>query len=271
MSNITVWCSSHTVRSMGGNLDLYLIDRSIQYEINLERYIDMNNNTSKTAIIVAAVVALALGSITGYALGNNMGDSMSSSDSNSAKMESKEPSAPAADLRVGMNGLLREHVSSSLAVTRNVASEAPQQEVDASIVAQMANAGEIAAAIGSVYGEDAEKQITEMFVEHIEESNNYAKAVAAGDEQAKAASLMELKEYLTEISAFFSGAIDNLPQDTVYGLLEEHETLLNDSVEAYEAGDYKKSYGLERKALTQVSGIADALAGGVVATNPGKF
>lgn len=229
----------------------------------------MNESSSKTMAIIAAIVALVIGGVAGYAMGMSGNDTKSMTAN--VQTEVKEPTAPAADLRVDMNNLLREHVSSSLDVTRSIADEAPQAEVDAAIAAQMANAGDIAAAVGSVYGDDAQKQITGMFVEHVEESNKYARAVAAGDEAAKAESLKELKEYLNEISTFFSGAINDLPKDTVYGLLEEHETLLNQSVEAYEMGEFARSYELEREALTQVSGIADALSGGIVSTKPDAF
>lgn len=81
----------------------------------------------------------------------------------------------------------------------------------------------------------------------------------------------ELKEYLNDISVFFSGAIKDLPKNDVYALLEKHETLLNDSTDAYKAGDFTRSYELEREALTQVSTIADALSSGIVATKPELF
>lgn len=231
----------------------------------------MNENTPKSMIAIAAIVALVLGGGIGYAAGASGSQYENTSSNANVQTSAKEPSAPAANLRVGMNNLLREHVSTSLDVTRNITDKSPQADVDASIAAQMANAGEIAAVVGSVYGKEAQAQITEMFVEHIEESNKYAQAVASGDESAKAAALTELKEYLKEISAFFSGAINNLPEDTVYALLEEHENLLNQSVEAYAQGDFARSYELERKALTQISAVADALANGIVATKPDSF
>lgn len=230
----------------------------------------MNENKSKTAVVVAGIVALVIGGGVGYAAGASMDNTHNSTTSN-AQMKVEEPTAPAADLRVGMNNLLREHVSSSLNVTRNIADKSPQKDIDAAIAAQMANAGEIAAAVGSVYGEEAKAQITELFVDHINESNAYAQAVESGNEAAQQEALKEMEEYLREISAFFSGAINGLPEDTVYGLLQEHETLLNDSVVAYNNGDFAKSYELERKALTQVSGIADAIAGGIVETKPDLF
>lgn len=132
-----------------------------------------------------------------------------------------------------MNNLLREHVSSSLVVTRNIVDAKPQDVVDASVAARMANAGDIATAVGTVYSDEAKEQITGMFVDRIKESNKYAAAVAAGDEEAKKMAVAELKEYVNDISGLFGEAINDLPKDDVYVLLEKHETLLNDSIDAY--------------------------------------
>ena len=228
------------------------------------------DKSSHGAALIVGIVALVLGGGAGYVLGMNK-DMMEASSNNNSQQSSMVITSPAADIRVGMNNLLREHVSSSLDVTRAIADEAPQAELDGALSAQTANAVAIAEAVGSVYGEEAQKQITGMFVEHIKASNDYARAVAADDQAAKEAANTELKEYLEEISTFFSTAIEGLPQETVYGLLEEHENLLNRSVQAYQDGDFTRSYELEREALTQMNGIADALSGGIVKTNPDKF
>jgi hypothetical protein len=184
-------------------------------------------------------------------------------------MQANASSTKAADLRVGLNNLLREHVSVSLAVTRDIVDGAP--DLEASKAAQTANAVDIATAVGSIYGEEAQATITPMFVDHIDESNKFAIAVAAGDQAAKEMAVAELKEYLNDIAGFFSGAINTLPQDAVYGLLETHENLLNESIEAYKAGDFAKSYDIERQALTQAGSIGDALAKGIVETKPESF
>lgn len=228
----------------------------------------MEHGEAKTGIIVAGIVALAIGGTAGYAIGMNMDETSNASGNNNSSQQASV-TTKAADLRVGLNNLLREHVSVSLDVTRDIVDDSP--DLAASKAAQAANAGAIATAVGNIYGEKAQAQITELFVDHIEQSNAYAAAVEAGDEAAKKAALAELREYLHEIAVFFSGAIEGLPEDTVYALLEEHETLLNDSITAYTAGNFERSYELEREALTQVSGIADALAKGIVETKPDMF
>ncbi len=188
-----------------------------------------------------------------------------------AQQEAVEQSQAAIDLRVGLNNLLREHVTTNLNVNRSIATDASTAEIEAGIGTQMANTEDLAGAVGSVYGSEAQAQFSEMFAEHIEESNNIAIAVAAGDESAKQMAVVELEEYLDEITTFFTTAIPVLPYDAVYGLLSDHEDLINRSTEAAAAGNFELSYHLERKALVQVSTIADALASGIIATQPDKF
>ena len=225
-----------------------------------------SKETNTSMVLIAGVIALIVGGGLGYVLGMNKMD-MGTKDANQMSMVE----SPAIDLRVGMNNLLREHVSSSLDVTRTIAGGASEAEVEGAISAQTANAVAIAEAVGSVYGDEAQQQITEMFVEHIKASNSYARAVAANDQMAKDAAITELNEYLDEISAFFSTAIDGLAKESVYALLQEHENLLNQSVQAYKDGDFTASYELERQALTQVNGIADALTKGIVTTKSDMF
>lgn len=141
----------------------------------------MNAGEIKSGVIIAAVVALLVGGVSGYAIGMGM-ENKSDTKSSSQAMA---PTDKTNELRVGMNNLLREHVSSSLVVTRNIVDGKPQDVVDASVAAQMANAGDIATAVGMVYGEEAKEKITGLFVDHIKESNKYAVAIAAGDETPK--------------------------------------------------------------------------------------
>lgn len=230
---------------------------------------ELHNKTAGT--LVALVVGLLVGGLAGWWITD-----MKKSDSKEMQSQSVSEADPttatkAADLRVTLNNLLREHVSSSLDVTRAIVAGADQNELDGALSAQTANAVAVAGAVGSVFGEDAEKKITPMFVDHIEQSNNYARAVQNGDNSAKQKAQAELNEYLKDISAFFAGAIPSLDEATVNKLLSEHESLLNRSAEAYNAGNFKQSYSLEREALTQVSTISDALAKGIVAAQPKKF
>ena len=175
----------------------------------------------------------------------------------------------AADLRVTMNNLLREHVSINIDVNRDIVSNS--DDLAATLEAEYQNGKDLAAAIGSIFGSDAEEAFMELFDEHLEASNGIAEAIEMDDEDLIEEELEELEEYLEEIATFLSGAINGLDYETAFSGLMEHEELVNESTMAFHDGDYDESYRLEAKALTQISGIADALTAGIVMTFPQKF
>jgi hypothetical protein len=225
----------------------------------------MENNTSKIVAFVAVLVALGLGLFGGYMIGNNM-DDMNSNESAMTQQSTKQ-----ADLRVSLNNMLREHVTSSLVVTRNIVDGESQQKIDGAKAAQTANAVAIATAVGSIYGKDAQDAITTPFVEHIAQSNNYAKAVADGDTMAQATALTALRAELRKVATVFNSVIPSVPTDTLYEALSAHEDLLNQAAVEYKAGNFEKAYQLENDALVQISGGAEALAGGIVKSKPDMF
>jgi len=225
----------------------------------------MESKTSKLVAIVAVVVALGLGLFGGYMIGNNM-DDMDTNESATTQQSTKQ-----ADLRVALNNMLREHVTSSLVVTRNIVDGASQQKIDGAKAAQTANAVAIATAVGGIYGQDAQDAITTPFVEHIAQSNNYAQAVADGDTMAQATALTALRAELRKVATVFNSVIPSVPADTLYEALSAHEDLLNQAAVEYKAGNFEKAYQLENDALVQISGGAEALAGGIVESKPDMF
>jgi uncharacterized protein HemX len=225
----------------------------------------MESNTSKLVSIVAVLVALGLGLFGGYMIGNNM------EDMNTNESASTQQSVKQADLRVAMNNMLREHVTSSLVVTRNIVDGASQQKIDGAKAAQTANAVAIATAVGGIYGKDAQDAITTPFVEHIAQSNNYAQAVADGDTMAQATALTALRAELRKVATVFNSVIPSVPTDTLYEALSAHEDLLNQAAVEYKAGNFEKAYQLENDALVQISGGAEALSGGIVKSKPDMF
>jgi len=225
----------------------------------------MESSTSKLVTVVAILVALGIGIFGGYMIGNNM--KMDSSKNTSSTQESTKQ----ADLRVAMNNLLREHVTSSLVVTRNIVDGAPASKIEGAKAAQTANAVAIATAVGGIYGKDAQDAITTPFVEHITQSNNYAQAVANGDMAAQETSLTALRAELRKVATVFNSVIPSVPTDTLYDALSAHEDLLNQAAVEYKAGNFEKAYALENEALVQISGGAEALTTGIVKSKPDMF
>ena len=224
----------------------------------------MESSTSKLVTVVAILVALGIGIFGGYMIGNNM-------KSDTKTTSSEQQSVKQADLRVGLDGLLREHVTSSLVVTRNIVDGASTSKIEGAKAAQKANAVAIATAVGGIYGKDAQDAITTPFVEHITQSNNYAQAVANGDMAAQETALTALRAELRKVATVFNSVIPSVPTDALYDALSAHEDLLNQAAVEYKAGNYTKAYALENEALVQISGGADVLTTGIVKSKPDMF
>jgi hypothetical protein len=225
----------------------------------------MKSGASTAVLILAIVAALAVGTFTGYAIKNGM------SDSDTANNTTMEQSTKVADLRVGLNNLLRQHVTTNLTVTRDIVDGASPEKIAGAKAAQTANAVAIAETVGSVYGDDAKAAITTPFVEHLTQSNNYAQAVKDGNMAAQESSLAALRVQLRNVADVFNSVIPSVSSDSLYEALSAHEDLINQAAVEYNAGNFEKAYALENDALTQISGGAEVLATGIVASKPDMF
>lgn len=229
---------------------------------------DSAKNGVVSKIILFAIIGVIVGGAIAYPIAHMMGkDSVKQTTSSVAASTDTK----AAGLRVTLNNLLREHVTTNLTVTYAIIDKAPANKMQAALDAQTANAVAIANAVGSIYGDDAKAAITTPFVDHLTQSNNYAKAVLAGDTAGEASSLAALQTNLRQIADVFHSVIPSLSSDTLYGALNDHEALMNKVAVAYQSGDYTMAYQLEDQALTQISGGADAIAGGILAAKPDSF
>ena len=229
---------------------------------------DSAKNGVVSKIILFAIIGVIVGGAIAYPIAHMMGkDSVKQTTSSVAASTDTK----AAGLRVTLNNLLREHVTTNLTVSYNIIDKVSDAKMQASLDAQTANAVAIANAVGSIYGDDAKAAITTPFVDHLTQSNNYAKAVLAGDTAGEASSLAALQVNLRQIADVFHSVIPSLSSDTLYGALNDHEALMNKVAVAYQSGDYTMAYQLEDQALTQISGGADAIAGGILAAKPDSF
>lgn len=224
-------------------------------------------NSSKILIAVAIVLALGIGTLAGTMIGMNKTDSNTQSNATS----NVAADSSAAKLRVDLNNLLREHVSTSLTVTRNIADGASEEKLAGAKAAQTANAVAIATAVGSIYGQDAQDALTPPFVEHIVQSNNYAEAVKSGDMAAQETALNALRVELRKVADIFASVIPSVSSDSLYEALSAHEDLLNEAAVEYQNGNFEAAYALENEALVQISGGADVLTTGIIEAKPEMF
>jgi peptidoglycan hydrolase-like protein with peptidoglycan-binding domain len=197
------------------------------------------------------------------------GSSMMSSGT-STTMTTPSTTTAAANLRVTLNNLLQEHVSSSLNVLRAI-SDNNQPALTGALAEQDANAVALSAAIGSVYGSAAQSAFLTLFRNHITDSNNYTIAVKAGNMTNQTAALAALDQQLVGISNFLSGANPYIDNATLLAALRQHEMLVNQASVDYAKGDFADSYSTETQALAQIAGGGDYLANAIVQQYPSKF
>ncbi len=228
----------------------------------------MNGNSGKSAAIVVAIVALVIGGGAGYVLGHKKddGDKMSKT-SNSASAPATDTKA--ANLRVLLNTIEKEHVALATAATRAGFDGSPM--FDAAGKAVFQNSKELSDAVASVYGAEAGTKFKEIFDSHITFFVDYTVAAKKGDKAGMEKAVTNLNGYVEAISTFLSTANPNLPKDVVAQLFTEHVGLLKAAVDAHGAANYAESYAKQHEATTQIGTIADSLAGAIVKQKPEAF
>jgi hypothetical protein len=175
----------------------------------------------------------------------------------------------AADLRVLLNALEREHVDLASAAVRAGFDGAPSFNAAAGQLDQ--NSVEISKAVGSIYGADAEAKFLQIWRSHIGFFVDYTVAAKKGDKAGMDKAVANLGGYVDAISDFFSGANPNLPREAVHQLVSAHVGLLKAAVDTYGAGDAAGSYKNQHDANNQIGTIADAISGAIVKQYPAKF
>ena len=235
----------------------------------------MDGNKAKSTAVVVAILALIVGGGVGFLLGNSSGNDTSTDTAVQQPNATAAPdtATPAADLRALLNNLETEHVSLAAAATRQGFNsgdlEDPQFVAAAGSLDK--NSNDLADAVGSVYGDEARARFYEIWASHIGFFVDYTVAAKTGDQAGMDKAVQNLNGYVEAISDFFSKANPNLPKDAVAQLITEHVGLLKATVDNHGAGDFDASYAKEDEARTQITTIADAIAGAIVKQNPDKF
>jgi hypothetical protein len=227
--------------------------------------------SNKTGLAIATLVVGAIvGGGAGYALGMNNEKSSHEKSHSESSQSQVTTDTKAADLRAMLNNLETEHVDLASAATRAGFDGSPMFDASAKSLDQ--NSVDLAKAVGSVYGPEAEARFLEIWRSHIGFFVDYTVAAKAGDQAGMDKAVQNLNGYVEAISDFLSKANPNLPKDAVASLITEHVTLLKSAVDKHGAGDYAGSYQAQEDARTQIqTKIADTLSGAIVKQSPDKF
>jgi hypothetical protein len=187
-----------------------------------------------------------------------------------ARLNAPTSATPAAGLRVGLNALLSEHVYLAAAAT-NAALGGRQAEFEAAAAALDANSVDVARAIGSVYGPDAEQAFLPLWRKHIGMVVEYTVGAATGDRARQEKAVNDLVGYTQDFGAFLSGANPNLPKAVVADLVKHHVLTLKAVIDAQAAKDQDRIYTALRTGAGHMQMIADPLAGAIAKQFPDKI
>jgi hypothetical protein len=171
----------------------------------------------------------------------------------------------ASDLRLTLGRLLGEHAYLTMEAMRAAASE--RADTEALLGGVASNTEELAAAIASVYGDDAGTAFRALWETHIDALLDWSKARAANDRAGEDAALAKMAEFKKEFSDFLSSANPHLSGDAEALALQLHVDQLTSFVDM----DYDQVFATARAAYSHMFDFGDALARAIARQFPEKI
>ncbi|MFL6591365.1 MAG: hypothetical protein ACJ8GK_01490 [Luteimonas sp.] len=177
--------------------------------------------------------------------------------------------ASAPKLHAAMRSLWHGHIvharEYAMAVHANHATEA-KRAADAVV----ANAHQIADAVGGFYGKPAGDRMMELLGGHWGAVKALTDARAHNDSAAADTAMGKLTGNASEIAKFLAGANPNLPEDAVRGMLLAHGAHHAQELSQIMAGDLAGETASWKAMQAQMDTVADALAGAIAKQFPAK-
>jgi len=179
------------------------------------------------------------------------------------------PAPAAPKLHAALRSLWQGHVQRTRAYAMAVkAHDVPTAEKDAKDV--VANATDIANAVGGFYGDAAGKQMLQLLAGHWSGVKAMTDAAAKGDAAAQQKAMNDLATNADAIAKFLSGANPYLPDDAVRGLLMAHAGHHHAQIDEIMKGDTQAEAATWKAMQAHMDTIADALADAIAKQFPAK-
>ena len=141
------------------------------------------------------------------------------------------------------------------------------KKADAAVVA---NARQIAAAVGGFYGDAAGSRMLQLLAGHWGAVKHVTDATRASNVAGRTAAIADLTANAKDIAAFLSGANPYLPNDAVFGLLAAHGGHHVAQIDRVMKGDRNGEATTWTAMQKHMDAIADALAGAIAKQFPAK-
>ena len=224
---------------------------------------------SKTGVVIGVIIALVIGGLVGYMVGMSK-DAATEKEVVSVSEGKPNTMTKAADLRVTLNQIMRQHVAAATIALKDSASGT--KDAEASVKALDNNSVELSKAIGSVYGDQAEKDFLALWRKHIGFFVDYTNAKVAGDDAKMMTAKEALNGYTEDAASFFKTANSEfIDKEALKKGLQTHADQVITIVDTYAAGDFDASFAAEEEAYNHIGAAADTLASAIVKQSPDKF
>jgi hypothetical protein len=177
------------------------------------------------------------------------------------------PAAPKLD--VAMRSLWHGHVVH----TRDYAMAVHAHDTakaKAAADAVVANAKQIADAVGGFYGKPAGAQMLQLLAGHWGGVKALTDARAANNSAAESKAMADLQANATAIAKFLAGANPNLPENAVQGLMATHVAHHSTQIEQIMSGDMRGEQATWQMMQAHMDTISDALAAAIAKQFPAK-
>lgn len=187
------------------------------------------------------------------------------------QFENTSVDTPAADLRSTLNQLASEHFALATLGMQKGVNQA--DDYDFVTWAEDQNTEDFAAAVASVYGEEAGDQFATLWQpDHIDAQGDLVAAELESNEEARTTALDHIDRFTMDLGAFLGTATEeNLPTEAAQESLRMHEDQVLATFDQRVAGDYEEATGSYREGFQFMFGVGEALGGAISAQNPDEF
>ncbi len=230
----------------------------------------MKVSKSESGNIGLIAVAVIVGLVVGFAVGRVM-NSNKKNDSNTSSSSSSAPSSmKATALHTGLVTLGVAHMQLTDQAVDAALDSSPNAKAYGAALNQ--NGQDIGAAVGSVYGKDAETTFDKVWQLHLDQFVNYAVADSKGDANAKSAALSTIdSDYTKPLAMFLAKANPNIDEQTLETALRDHVTMTAGVIDQHVAGKYADEASELKQANSHIADIFSSLSDAIVKQYPSKF
>jgi hypothetical protein len=236
------------------------------YNKGINRGATMQSDKGHSAVVIG-IVTLVIGGLVGFGIAKASNTNTSSS-TNMSSMSAT--SSKASDLRATLVTMGVNHMNYTDQAVDAALDGSPNATAADNLLNQ--NGKDIGAAVGSVYGKDAETTFDKVWQLHLDDFVKYAVAGSKSDSAGKQAALADIQtNYTKPLAQYLAKANPNLPEATLEAGLGMHVDMTAKMIDAHNAKDYTGEASQLAAANKDIADLFSTLAGGIVKQFPSKF